>query len=347
MVRSSRYRILLIIFLVLATGTVIVKLLYGSMSARREAWPELAGPDGGVGVPVRIDPLTGLHLSQAGKPEYFAVVVENSPAARPQRGLAAASVVYEMLTEGGITRFLAFYSGRSSVPIGPVRSLRSYIIDIASQHGTVLAYCGGSPDALRTVAELNYPSIDEFAEERAFYRDNARRAPHNLYTRAESILQCAQEMGYRAEFAESGYVFKERVAPEQSSRSEITISYSPGYSVKWEYDSVSNSYLRSIVQKPHVDFNTGRQIEAKNVILEVIAAEVIDDEGRLSMELAGRGEAVIFSGGQVTRGQWVRLSARSEPAIYVTEAGGRIELCPGNTWVQMVPARTAVKINSG
>src|SRR3990167_10914858 len=39
----------------------------------------------------------------------LAVIVENHPDARPQFGLGAASVVYEALTEGGITRILAIY----------------------------------------------------------------------------------------------------------------------------------------------------------------------------------------------------------------------------------------------
>jgi len=98
--------------------------------------------------------------------------------------------------------------------------------------------------------------------------------------------------------------------------------------VKWEYDPGTNSFLRSIGQEAHVDLNIGSQIEANNVIIEVVETRVIDSEGRLHMELAGRGEAIVFSRGQVTRGRWIRDSSPREPAVYVSETGDSIQLRP-------------------
>lgn len=346
MVRSGRCRFLVITFITLAVGTALVRLLVAAMPLGREALPELLVPDEVSKTSVRTDPLTGLRLSPAADAEYFAAVIENSPAARPQRGLAAASLVYEMLTEGGITRFLAFYSASSSDAIGPIRSVRSYMVDIAAQHGTVLVHCGGSPDGLRMIEKLVYPSINELRHGSVFYRDKARRAPHNLYARVESILKRAKEMGYLTESARSRHVFSEEEASGEPNIGEVTISYWPGYSVKWEYDPGTNSFLRSIGQEAHVDLNIGSQIEANNVVIEVVETRVIDSEGRLHMELAGSGEAIVFSRGQVTRGRWIRDSSPREPAVYVSETGDSIQLCPGTTWVQVVPTRTAVKISS-
>jgi len=99
-VRSGRCRFLVITFITLAIGTALVRLLVAAMPLGREALPELFLPDEVSKTSVRTDPLTGLRLSPAADAEYFAAVIENSPAARPQRGLAAASLVYEMLTEG-------------------------------------------------------------------------------------------------------------------------------------------------------------------------------------------------------------------------------------------------------
>src|SRR5690606_9454884 len=58
-----------------------------------------------------------------------AVMIENSPDARPQSGLKDAGVVYEAIAEGGITRFLAIYQNKKPELIGPVRSLRMYYVD--------------------------------------------------------------------------------------------------------------------------------------------------------------------------------------------------------------------------
>jgi hypothetical protein len=42
-------------------------------------------------------------------PRPVAVMLDNHPAARPQAGLEQAEVVYEILAEGNITRYLALY----------------------------------------------------------------------------------------------------------------------------------------------------------------------------------------------------------------------------------------------
>ena len=52
------------------------------------------------------------------------VVIENHPDARPQSGLDKASIVYETIAEGGITRFLAVFQENEVAEIGPVRSAR-------------------------------------------------------------------------------------------------------------------------------------------------------------------------------------------------------------------------------
>ena len=48
------------------------------------------------------------------------IQVENLSAARPQSGLNQAEVVYEYQTEGGISRFSAFYFHLPSGQVGPV-----------------------------------------------------------------------------------------------------------------------------------------------------------------------------------------------------------------------------------
>ena len=75
--------------------------------------------------PVYYSPLTGEVISEqtaATKPTT-AIMLENSPDARPQSGLKDAEIVYEAVAEGGITRFLAVYQQKQPETVGPVRSL--------------------------------------------------------------------------------------------------------------------------------------------------------------------------------------------------------------------------------
>ncbi|GFP33103.1 hypothetical protein HKBW3S42_01421, partial [Candidatus Hakubella thermalkaliphila] len=51
----------------------------------------------------------------------LAIIVENLPVARPQSGLTKASVVYEIVSEGGITRYVVIYGPNINPEIiGPV-----------------------------------------------------------------------------------------------------------------------------------------------------------------------------------------------------------------------------------
>jgi hypothetical protein len=80
------------------------------------------------------------------------VMIENHLNSRPQSGLQNADIVYEAVAEGGITRFMGvFYcnairGASSKYDLGPVRSARSYFLDIASEYGDypLYAHVGGA-----------------------------------------------------------------------------------------------------------------------------------------------------------------------------------------------------------
>lgn len=74
------------------------------------------------------------------------VMIENHEDARPQSGLQSADIVYEAVAEGGITRFMGvFYCGivgdtDGKYDVGPVRSARTYFLDIASEYSDYPLY---------------------------------------------------------------------------------------------------------------------------------------------------------------------------------------------------------------
>lgn len=88
-------------------------------------------------------PLNGALYTQAEREIWetrrpLAVMVENSLDARPQSGLIRADIVYEAVSEGGVTRFMPVYlceAARSEVIVAPVRSVRTYYVDWASEYG--------------------------------------------------------------------------------------------------------------------------------------------------------------------------------------------------------------------
>jgi len=84
-----------------------------------------------------------------GKRRPLAIMVENSPDARPHSGINRSDIVYEAVAEGGVTRFMPVYlcdAAKSDVVVAPVRSVRTYFIDWASEYGEtpLFGHVGGA-----------------------------------------------------------------------------------------------------------------------------------------------------------------------------------------------------------
>lgn len=100
-------------------------------------------------------------------------VIENHAEARPQSGLSRADVVYEVVAEGGITRFLSvFYCGTSAddFKIAPIRSARVYLVDWAAGYGKKPIFvhigganniCGNCPGGVKPAGQVNR-EVDAF-----------------------------------------------------------------------------------------------------------------------------------------------------------------------------------------
>ena len=62
----------------------------------------------------------------------IALMIDNDvKASRPQLGLESAYMVYEIIVEGGATRFMALFKEHDMPKVGPVRSARHYFLDYA------------------------------------------------------------------------------------------------------------------------------------------------------------------------------------------------------------------------
>ncbi len=149
-------------------------------------------------------PFTGEQVAALGP--VLAVKIDNIVHARPQTGLNAADIVYVLPVEGGLSRFLAIYSSHLPPVIGPVRSAREDDLELLRQFGTPgLAYSGATPHLLpfvhrARIADL-YAGLPSAAG--AYFRDNGRVAPYNLFARSKTLLadargaSTAHDIGFR------------------------------------------------------------------------------------------------------------------------------------------------------
>lgn len=299
-----------------------------------------------ISEPRVVSPLTGMKvLKEDINRQPVVVTIDNSPAARPQSGIGKADIVYEMLAEGPITRLMAVFLDQDSPQVGPVRSARSYFIKSALEYEPIYVHAGGSDQAFNDIAKYEVQDLDGLnVGGKVFWRSNDRKAPHNLYTSTTQLRKAAANKGY--EKNKDLHPFKFLKDGEENPAGVkvpyLTIQLLGGaLEITYKYESSSDSYLRFNGKAPHRDDLTGRQIKAKNVIVQFVNTRVIDESKHRSMELIGEGKMLFFSQGKLYRGTWSKDSARAQTTFH-TDDGTELKLNPGQTWIQMVPLRTQV-----
>lgn len=290
--------------------------------------------------PAYTAPLTGMPLDEPLTGRPLAVMINNAPAARPQSGLTDADIIYEVLAEGGVTRLVAiFQSHMEAAKIGPIRSIRPYMIDVGESYHGVLVHAGASNDAYAILQRQHKEDLDEITNaSRYFWRDKSRKPPHNLYSNPEKLLEGAAKRKYAIEDTKvPGYSFyKEDETPvsgEPVSKLEVKFQLS-NYKVSYEYDPASKQYKRLINGKPHTDLETGEQLKATNVVVMGADHKVMDEIGRLDVDLELGGEALLFQHGQMIRAQWIR---RADDIIRFIKDNKELPFYPGNTMINVVP----------
>lgn len=287
----------------------------------------------------------------------LAVVIDNLAAARPQSGLGDACLTYEMLVEGGITRLVAFYLHNDSAAVGPVRSLRPYMLDLVMPLGAVVTHVGGSPQAYNDLNSLAPAAMDVDAMEYAgaFWHMQSRRSPHNTFTGISLMRAASQDLGYEgtelAAPTAAAFRFAATADPEAlpagQTAARFTLTYATvgGYSVTYDYDTESDQWLRYLGGSAHVDAATNRQLRATTVIVQYVRSQVItgDTEGRLEFGMTGSGDAQVFTLGRALQAQWTK-GGRTAVTIFTDQDGQPLELPPGPVWVLIAPPGSRLDI---
>ncbi|EKE06746.1 MAG: hypothetical protein ACD_18C00289G0001, partial [uncultured bacterium] len=210
-------------------------------------------------------------------PELVAVMIENHTEARPQSGLAKASIVYEAPVESNYSRFMAIFPKETEVnKVGPVRSARQYYLDWLREYGEDIMYMhvGGSPEALATiVSDKRIFDFNEFSKGPYFWRSTDRYAPHNVYTNSENWQIGWEKLGIKENTDFKSWKFRDIGNCEgigETCVDEITIDFLPPYySATWKYNSSTRKYARYQIEGRHLD-QDGTAIEADTIIVQKV-----------------------------------------------------------------------------
>ncbi|OGK21113.1 hypothetical protein A2866_02855 [Candidatus Roizmanbacteria bacterium RIFCSPHIGHO2_01_FULL_39_8] len=296
------------------------------------------------------------------------VMIENSTEARPQSGLNSADIIYEAVAEGGITRFLAIFYCNDASYVGPVRSARIYFVKLLQGYGDypLYAHVGGAntdgpADALGEIDDIGwglYNDLNQFAVPFPnFWRDYERLpnrvTEHTVYTNTTKLWDFAKTKRNLTNVDKKGVAWDQQFKPwtfkddakqgERGSADKIGFGFwdqfGADYGVTWNYDKVTNSYKRVNGGQPHLDKNTGKQIEAKNVIVIFANESPANDGypgGHILYKLTGSGEGIVFENGKATKVTWNKKDEESQLTFF-DQNGKGIDLVRGLTWVEILP----------
>lgn len=376
-----------IVYIIAATGAYLGTTAIASSSTQQTSTTQNVEPTPSEPLTQEC-PLNGQMFGESAKAKWekrrpLAVVIENHHESRPQSGISNADVVYEAVSEGGVTRTMSIFYCQDAKTIGPVRSARVHFINLLREWGNNPLYahvggancdattgsgCGnGAPaDALGLLREIEwnfYNDLNQFSIPYPyFYRDYDRlpgvATEHTMYSSTAKLWEYAAKNRELTNVDEDGLAWDDEWTPwtfvddaKSTARGQDTpILYDfydtnvSQYGVRWEYDTATNSYKRFHGTKPHLDYNTDKQLTAKNVIvIEAVESSANDDYpgGHVVYDLVGSGPLHVFQNGKAIMGTWEKEDLDSK-MMFLDDAGKEISIVRGSVWISMIPAGNEV-----
>lgn len=297
-------------------------------------------------------PLTGLRADDPAtiKRRPLNVRLPNDPAARPHIGLSKADLVFEMIVEGGITRYAAIYHSQDVKAVGPIRSYRFSDLHITQMLRGALVASGATVEegdaVTRSVGAGNMVSVDAERVGGPYYRVEGRGTDlNNLFVDIAAAREAVKAAGAKDPVDVPPLAFfpsleHDALAGGFSTSTPATTVVIPFQRdpVTFTYDEGSRGYRRSQAAVRTVDPDGDVPILARNIVVihtDIWQTSVVEDiYGSLGLDyrMTGGGNATIFRDGRRVDGTWKRDGVLDMFTFY-DAAGQRILLEPGQTWI--------------
>ncbi len=309
-------------------GTIVVVAGVGIFLAIYKKEFNISGPE----KEKKISSITGQECENAGV-RPFAVMVSSDAEARPLSGIGEADMVFEMpVVENGFTRMMAVFQCGRPKEVGSVRSSRLDFVPLALGLNVIYAHFGGEHEVLE---ELNSGVIDNVDglkyDGTIYYRKKGIPMPHNAFTDPDLLTEISTEKDYNLNDLFGGY-------PHDKNDKSLDIEQPPpvfneNFRVEWTYNKGVNSYFRTRGGKAEMDKNTGKQVEAKNVVIMDTTWSPINKD-YIRVKTVGSGNITVYKNGQKIPGSWQKKDDKSKLYFYDQE-GKEIKFAPGNIWVEI------------
>lgn len=296
-----------------------------------------------------INPLTGLSglSNEAMGTRPTAVVVENSPAARPQWGLSSPDVLVEGVVEGGITRMLLLYSDVNKIPkVGPIRSARHDFVEFAECFDAIFVHCGWSIYAEKKIKNDKVNNLNgiQSYNPKFFYRDSSRAGKgteHTGYSNGSYIKATVSAVDYRTT-VKQGYenvlsFVSESYTPANSG-SNVSFQYSSSAKYSMKYNPEDGRYYTYLGSNARKDAD-GVHLNYKNVLLLYCKVNSMgDSKGCVDMKLENANTGYYFTNGGYEEISWTKNgNAASSKLVLKRNNGEVLTMNPGTTYIALVP----------
>ena len=340
---KKKWKIILVIFLILiiTSLSVVLILQYSNNKNKKKAKPTTVTTTKKE-VEVKV-----VNVKSNSRP--YAVMINNNTAVWGyQAGLNDAYLVYEIIVEGGITRLMAVFKDKETERIASVRSSRHYFLDYALENDAIYAHIGWSPQAESDIYSFGMDIINA-DNSAAFTWDNSLRnisSEHRAYTTIPKLKEVAESKGYRTT-TDKGLLLKYKGEPIDLSSYEgaiqankVTIPYSYYHTTSFVYDAENKVYKRFQNDSEHLDYVTGTQYEARNIITYKINNYTLNDgsgKGRQDITNIGNGEGYFISDGYAIEITWEKQDRSSKTIYKVKSTGEELVVNDGITYIEIQP----------
>ncbi len=284
------------------------------------------------------------------KERPIAVMIDNDDKnARPHAGLSDAYLIYELVVEGGATRFMAIYKDETTEKIGPVRSSRHYFLDYVIENNAIYTHFGWSPKAITDISAFGINKINGVlgGDESIFWREQKFKGDwHSAYTSIKNIKDMASKKGYALETDRKNglkYAKEYITLPEENSAKNVSLSYSQLYNTGYTYNETTGLYDKNINGAPHIMQN-GDTLSVKNIIIELKYDTALGDGSpRRNINTTGSGKGYYITGGSFREITWTKPS-RQGNTTYKSTDGSELEINPGKTIINVISPSAVVAI---
>ncbi len=290
-------------------------------------------------------PVNGMVMpSNSNNSIVIGVKNDNNVRARPQSGPQNADAVFEVLVEGGMTRFINIFYESDTKYHGPIRSARPTDPTVLRPLDGVLVASGATGGLIPEIVDMGVPVITDRRPD--YFRISSRKAPHNLYADTTKLKSTAISRGYKKSInPQPLFPWGDPNINNWNNINSLKLKFSSQTSITWRwngtlydrtyYDAYKGSSSGNVHNWINENGSSG-QISFPTVIA-LFCEPYIHPLQLPSVKTVGEGRAIIMHEGKMLDARWKRGS-NLDPFHIVDKNGNSLLIPKGKPWISLVPS---------